>query len=92
MQIASDDIENILRVAITSPITKYPSKRDIEFKSAWNWLEGKREDDGVYPYWRIHDKLYDLSEFVDSHPGGKLLYCMLNQFGRKTVVLLPRYR
>ncbi|KAL7631277.1 UNVERIFIED_CONTAM: hypothetical protein RMT77_018411 [Armadillidium vulgare] len=57
-------------VAITSPITKYPSKRDIEFKSAWNWLEGKREDDGVYPYWRIHDKLYDLSEFVDSHPGG----------------------
>lgn len=34
-------------------------------------MEGKNIDDGAEGYWRIHDKLYDLTKFLDSHPGGK---------------------
>ncbi|XP_063870716.1 cytochrome b5-related protein-like [Scylla paramamosain] len=36
------------------------------------WLSGKRIDDNVGPYWRIHNKLYDLTDFVDRHPGGRM--------------------
>ncbi|KAB0794240.1 hypothetical protein PPYR_13860 [Photinus pyralis] len=34
------------------------------------WFEAKREGDGAEGLWRIHDGLYDVSEFVQSHPGG----------------------
>jgi len=37
----------------------------------YHWLEGKNIDDGAEGYWRIHDKLYNLTKFIDSHPGGK---------------------
>lgn len=36
------------------------------------WLSGKRTDDNIGPYWRIHNKLYDLTDFADRHPGGKM--------------------
>ncbi|KRT81011.1 hypothetical protein AMK59_6161, partial [Oryctes borbonicus] len=42
-----------------------PAKRSGE-----NWLDGKRVDDGAEGYWRIHDDLYDLSNFIKHHPGG----------------------
>eukprot|EP00095_Tigriopus_kingsejongensis_P004718 snap_masked-scaffold763_size101323-processed-gene-0.12 protein:Tk04718 transcript:snap_masked-scaffold763_size101323-processed-gene-0.12-mRNA-1 annotation:"delta-6 desaturase-like protein" len=36
------------------------------------WLAFKRDFDGIDPkLWRIHDDLYDLSDFVDKHPGGR---------------------
>lgn len=44
--------------------TNYPHK------SFEQWLRGKRKDDGVSPYWRVHNKLYDFTDFVDKHPGG----------------------
>lgn len=34
-------------------------------------MEGRRREDGAEGLWRIHDKLYDLTKFVKSHPGGK---------------------
>ncbi|XP_047492197.1 cytochrome b5-related protein-like [Penaeus chinensis] len=49
----------------------YPSNRDAAEKSAASWMEGKRIDDDVGPYWRVHDKIYDLEKFIDKHPGGK---------------------
>ena len=54
---------------------KYPSKRDAHMlaKNAENWWDGKRIDDNVATFWRIHDKIYDLSDFVDKHPGGEVL-------------------
>jgi hypothetical protein len=52
-------------------VRKYPSHRDEFIKGYWKWLKGRRADDGAENLWRIHDKLYDLSEFVDRHPGGK---------------------
>lgn len=36
-----------------------------------SWLECKRSEDGAEGLWRIHDELYDLTDFVSVHPGGK---------------------
>lgn len=37
-----------------------------------SWLDAKREDDNVEDgLWRIHNTLYDLTEFIDKHPGGQ---------------------
>ena len=60
------DPENGFRV-------QYPSFRDYGMKSVDTWLAGKRQDDGAEGLWRLHDKLYDLTTFMDSHPGGKML-------------------
>lgn len=52
----------------------------ISISSSWvdgnnkfycKWFDGKRIDDNAEGLWRVHDKLYDLNEFIDSHPGGK---------------------
>lgn len=51
--------------------TKYPSLRDHPIKTAAQWLKGRAIDDGHGQYWRIHDKLYDLTKFIEHHPGGK---------------------
>lgn len=39
-------------------------------KSIKDWLEAKREHDNAEGLWRIHDKLYDLINFIQRHPGG----------------------
>ena len=49
---------------------KYPSTRDAKVKNVYTWLAGKQNDDDVDNLWRIHDKLYDLSVWIDLHPGG----------------------
>ncbi|XP_063225469.1 cytochrome b5-related protein-like [Bacillus rossius redtenbacheri] len=52
------------------PGLRYPSRRDEPVKSSALWLQGKREDDGAEGLWRVHDDLYDLSGWLDQHPGG----------------------
>jgi predicted membrane protein len=37
----------------------------------FSWLDGKRLEDRAEGLWRIHDELYDLTDFVDQHPGGE---------------------
>ena len=49
---------------------KYPTLRDCSVKGAATWLKGKKTDDDYGEFWRVHDKLYDLSPFIDKHPGG----------------------
>ena len=46
-----------------------PTGRDTPLLSATGWLAGKREDDQTDGLWRIHDNLYDLTNF--DHPGGE---------------------
>jgi hypothetical protein len=50
----------------------YPTLRDHPLKTASQWLKGRREDDNCGDFWRVHDKLYDLSGFLNSHPGGRM--------------------
>ena len=47
---------------------KFPS--NYPHQTFEEWLNAKRIDDNVSPYWRIHNKLYDLQEFAAHHPGG----------------------
>lgn len=49
---------------------KYPTFRDHPSRSGEAWLRGRRADDGAEGLWRIHDELYDFTDFVDKHPGG----------------------
>lgn len=56
----------------TTIVKKYPTYRDTLVNGNWKWIEGKRRDDNANgTLWRVHDKLYDLGEFIDIHPGGK---------------------
>lgn len=55
---------------VTTIANKYPTFRDVPLKTPYLWLEGRRRDDGAEGLWRIHDTLYDLTEFADRHPGG----------------------
>ncbi|XP_055634620.1 cytochrome b5-related protein [Toxorhynchites rutilus septentrionalis] len=55
---------------VTTIANKYPSFRDEPLKTVYRWIEGKRRDDGAEGLWRIHDDLYDFTEFIDRHPGG----------------------
>lgn len=55
---------------VTSITNKYPTFRDEPLKTPYRWLEGRRHDDGAEGLWRIYDTLYDLTDFVERHPGG----------------------
>lgn len=49
----------------------YPSGRDDKLKTSKGFLDGRRRDDGAEGLWRIRNGLYDLNEFIKSHPGGE---------------------
>ncbi|KAB0793079.1 hypothetical protein PPYR_12699 [Photinus pyralis] len=51
-------------------------KSTLGIKHNWRnspeeWLDEKRKHDGAEGLWRIHNGLYDLSDFISRHPGGK---------------------
>ncbi|KNC76135.1 hypothetical protein SARC_11353 [Sphaeroforma arctica JP610] len=50
----------------------HPTNRDNALKCGETWLSGKVVDDdiGDLNLWRVHDKLYDLTDFAKKHPGG----------------------
>lgn len=50
---------------------QYPKYRDKLIKSSYSWLEEKQTQDYAEKFWRVHDKIYDLKDFADKHPGGK---------------------
>ncbi|CAG4992213.1 unnamed protein product [Parnassius apollo] len=56
---------------VSFPQLKYPSLRDSGIRDPVQWLSGKVLDDGADGLWRVHDKLYDLTSFVEKHPGGE---------------------
>ena len=55
---------------MTSGFRKYPKNRDKIIKTPRTFLDGIRETEGYFPYWRIHDNLYALKDFAKRHPGG----------------------
>lgn len=36
-----------------------------------DWLKAKEIDDGAEGLWRVHNGIYDFTEFASKHPGGK---------------------
>lgn len=54
----------------SSIAVKQPSYRKDSSKSVRRWLETKRANDNAEGLWRVHDKLYDLINFIQRHPGG----------------------
>ncbi|KAH8326049.1 hypothetical protein KR067_013681 [Drosophila pandora] len=48
----------------------YPSYRKYQPITGESWLKGKNADDEAEGLWRINDKLYDLTDFANRHPGG----------------------
>lgn len=33
-------------------------------------MKSRQEDDKAEDLWRVHDTLYDLTKFINRHPGG----------------------
>ncbi|XP_075972014.1 cytochrome b5-related protein-like [Anticarsia gemmatalis] len=64
-------VPNIDRRQISFPQLPYPAFRDDIPKTPHTWLKGKRAQDGAEGLWRIHDSLYDLTDFTSVHPGGE---------------------
>lgn len=54
----------------TVPGLAYPPSRDIPLRTAFGYLQGRRQVDGAEGLWRIRNGLYDLESFAKSHPGG----------------------
>lgn len=50
--------------------TKY-KKSNLLDKTTAAWLQNKRNNDGAEELWRIYDGLYDVSDFIKKHPGGR---------------------
>lgn len=56
---------------ISSLGIKTPKNMFNMFYSGYMWLKDRAEDDGAEGLWRIHDDLYDFTEFIERHPGGE---------------------
>jgi len=49
---------------------KFPSYRNYPIISIQGWMSGKQKEDEAEGLWRVHDNLYDLTDFINFHPGG----------------------
>ncbi|OXA47486.1 cytochrome b5-related protein [Folsomia candida] len=65
-----DANSNLGYIKSSYPGLQSSGQRGKPFPNIFDWLEVKKRDDNVGPYWRVHDKLYDLDEFIAKHPGG----------------------
>lgn len=61
----SDDAHLVSSLGI-KPV-KQPDKI---LQSGEEWLQEKGLVDGAEGLWRIHDDLYDFTDFIKKHPGG----------------------
>ncbi|CAL8110466.1 unnamed protein product [Orchesella dallaii] len=52
-------------------ISRYTGERGLVHPSIFDWLIVKRRDDNIGNLWRVHDKLYNLEDFIAKHPGGR---------------------
>ena len=56
--------------ASTIPGLVYLSARDNPSKTAMGFINARKKVDGAEGLWRTENKLYDLENFMKSHPGG----------------------
>lgn len=62
--------QGIHNLPVSSLGIKPPKTREL-FVNVYTWLEDKKVDDGAEGLWRIHEDLYDFSDFIKQHPGGE---------------------
>lgn len=53
-----------------STLKMKPPARRQKLHTVDMWLEDKRETDGAEGLWRVGNNLYDLTDFIQRHPGG----------------------
>ena len=58
-------------VTIVDPGDPWPTDRLHWDYNPLGWLKAKAVDDKCENLWRIHNNLYDLSKWVNKHPGEK---------------------
>ncbi|XP_063972451.1 cytochrome b5-related protein-like [Diachasmimorpha longicaudata] len=61
-----------MKPTLTSSIpglAEFPARFD-KIPTGDGWVEGRRKLDGAEGLWRIDDRLYDLTNFLNKHPGG----------------------
>uniref|UniRef100_A0A6P7FSX8 Cytochrome b5-related protein n=1 Tax=Diabrotica virgifera virgifera TaxID=50390 RepID=A0A6P7FSX8_DIAVI len=51
-------------------IKPIPSRGKGRVVTTHMWIKEKQIDDGAEGLWRVHDKIYDLTDFIHKHPGG----------------------
>lgn len=54
-------------------IFNFPRKIVVDkvwFDFFFRWLQSRQKDDNAEGLWRVHDHLYDLTDFINLHPGG----------------------
>lgn len=77
---------------VSFPQLKYPSLRDNGLRDPVQWLTGKALDDGAEGLWRVYNGLYDLTNFVQKHPGGsewlELLQVQRSNFYHKNIIMM----
>ncbi|KAK3923005.1 Cytochrome b5-related protein [Frankliniella fusca] len=69
---AHDDAAASAPASTLPGLWKYPSHREDDSPvTGESYMDSRRRDDGAEGLWRVHDKLYDLEDFVKRHPGGE---------------------
>ncbi|XP_072939420.1 cytochrome b5-related protein-like [Epargyreus clarus] len=63
-------VPNPGKYSISFPKLKSNPLRETDLRTPQEWIAGKRIEDGAEGLWRIHDNLYDLTDFIAIHPGG----------------------
>lgn len=74
------------------PEWAYPAWRDSSSLTSEKWLVKKKADDGAEGLWRIHDNLYDLSSWINKHPGGSDWISMTNVLLHNNVLILLSFK
>lgn len=64
-------VDEVPKQRLVTVVKKYPAFRDSFVNGSWKWMEGKIKDDYAEGLWRIHNKLYNLNDFISNHPGGR---------------------
>lgn len=48
-----------------------PNASERGASSVQDWLEVRKKTNGAEGLWRVHDTIYDLTDFASRHPGGR---------------------
>lgn len=91
------DTLNVLTIVSTYAFDLQTNRTNAEwifhFLDDFRWLQSRTIDDNAEGLWRVHDTLYDLTKFIDRHPGGadwirltKVIYWLQSNFNFLNII------